>query len=161
MAASFGPAAANENERRREAAILGHFLTVFIDGFGPTQPGRTVDGPIEARGLIDTGASDICIDYRLALELGLRAVDQVNVGVVGGSAMATVYLGRVVIPEIDFDQVMPVYAMKVRHATHEVLVGRSLLQNYIVTFDGPAGTFHFAKRQNEHLLGAIEDDYAT
>ncbi len=88
-------------------------------------------------------------------------MDQTSVGVVGGSTLATVYLGRVIIPEIDFDQVMPVYALKVRHPTHEVLIGRSLLQNYIVTFDGPSGTFHFATRQNEHLLGAIEDDYAT
>jgi len=75
--------------------------------------------------------------------------------------MATIYLARVSIPEIGFDQAMPVYAMKVRHATHEVLIGRSLLQNYIVTFDGPAGTVHFQERRNEHLLGAIEDDYAT
>lgn len=157
----FGPAAANENERRRETAIFGHILPVHIAGFGSSSQAPSVPALIETRGLIDTGASDVCIDHRLALELGLREIDQAKVGVVGGSTMAKIYLGRLIVPDVGFDRVCPLYALKVRHPTHEVLLGRSFLENYIVTFDGPAGTFTFASRADFHERSAIEDDFAT
>ena len=99
---------------------------------------------VEVGGLVDTGASDVCIDYRLAEELGLRQVDQQTVGVVGASALATVHTGIIEIPELGFSQVMPLFALKVRRPSHDVLLGRSLLQNFIVTFDGPSGLFHFS-----------------
>lgn len=158
---TFGPSAPDERERRRETAIFGHLLKVVVDRVSPTTLAQIAPSQVATVGLIDTGASDVCIDYRLAIQLGLKVVDQTNVGVVGGTTLATVYLGRLIVPEVEFDQVMPLYALKVRHPTHEVLLGRSFLQNYIVTFDGPAGTFTFSKRENEHLLGSIEDDYAT
>lgn len=141
-------------------AILGPLLNVSILGYEPVDLGVPVP-TVETRGLIDTGASDVCIDYRIAIALGLKVIDQSLVGVVGTSTLATIYLGRLLIPEIGFDRVMPLYALKVRQPTHEVLIGRSVLQNYIVTFDGPAGMFHFADRDNHDLLSAIEDDYAT
>lgn len=161
MATTFGPATANENERRRQTAIFGHFLDVRIDGYGAAGPTATEIGPIDVPGLLDTGASDVCIDYRIAIALGLTLINQTNVGVVGGSTLASIYLGRLIVPSVGFDRVMPLYALKVRQPTHQVLLGRSFLQNYIVTFDGPAGMLHFDTRRNEDLLGAIEDDYAT
>lgn len=158
---TFGPATPDERARRRETAIFGHLLPVTLGevpaGASSPAPART----LATRGLIDTGASDVCIDYRLAMELGLKVINQTTVGVVGGSAMANVYLGRLSLPGIGFDEVMPLYALKVRQPTHEVLLGRSFLQNYIVTFDGPAGHFTMARRENDDLLGSIEDDYAS
>lgn len=115
----------------------------------------------ETNGLIDTGASDVCIDYRVALELGLREINQATVGVVGGSTLAKIYMGRLIVPDVGFDRVCPLYALKVRQPTHDVLLGRSFLENYIVTFDGPAGTFTFATRNDFHERSAIEDDFAT
>lgn len=100
---------------------------------------------VRAGGLIDTEASDVCIDYRMAEELGLKRVDQRMVGIVGASVQATVYMGVVEIPELSFSEVMPLYALKVSRPTHDVLLGRSFLQNFIVTFDGPTGLFHFSR----------------
>jgi len=158
---TFGPATPDERTRRRETAIFGHLLPVTLGdvpvGASSPAPART----LATRGLIDTGASDVCIDYRLAMELGLKVINQTTVGVVGGIAMANVYLGRLSLPEIGFDEVMPLYALKVRQPTHAVLLGRSFLQNYIVTFDGPAGHFTVARREHDDLLGSIEDDYAS
>ncbi len=142
-------------------AIFGHILPVHIAGFGPSPPTASLPALVETQGLIDTGASDVCIDYRIALQLGLREIDQATVGVVGGSTMAKIYLGRLIVPDVGFDRVCPLYALKVRHATHEVLLGRSFLENYVVTFDGPAGTFTFAARADFHERSAIEDDFAT
>ncbi len=157
----FGPTAANENERRREMAIFGHILDVRVAGFGPPVGTSSSPDVVETRGLIDTGASDICIDYRLAIHLGLREINQATVGVVGGTTMAKIYLGRLIVPEVGFDRVCPLYALKVSHPTHDVLLGRSFLENYIVTFDGPAGTFAFATRDDFRERSAIEDDFAT
>lgn len=142
-------------------AIFGHLLSVTIASFGGAPSPGIGDQSIEMTGLIDTGASDICIDYRLALELGLKEIDQRSVGVVGGSVQAKIYLGRLIVPDVGFDRVCPLYALKVRHPTHEVLLGRSFLENYVVTFDGPAGTFTFATKDDFHPRSAIEDDFAT
>ena len=80
----------------------------------------------------------------MAIELGLAAVNQERVGVAGGvSVLSTVYAGIVEVPELGFSEMMPVYTLKMRHPTHDVLLGRSFLQNFIVTFDGPQGIFHF------------------
>jgi predicted aspartyl protease len=158
---TFGPAAANQNERRREAAIFGHLLDVGIERAGPPGSDETFETQLTTKGLIDTGASDICIDFRLAERLGLKMIDQTMVGVVGATVPAKIYLGRVVIPEIGFDRLMRLYALRVRHATHEVLLGRSLLQNYIVTFNGPAGIYTFATPADFQAHSTIEDDFAT
>lgn len=139
-------------------AIFGHILPVIIGGIDLS--GAT-PGSISANGLIDTGASDICIDFRLAQQLGLKAIDQTMVVGVGGTLPATVYMGRLVVPDVEFDQLVRLYALKVRHPTHEVLLGRAFLQNYIVTFNGPSGLFHFSTPQDHRLHGTIEDDFAT
>ena len=39
---------------------------------------------------------------------------------------------------------MPLYALKVGRASYNVILGRSFLADYIVTFDGPNRFFHFA-----------------
>ena len=145
MRQSYGPSANNHGARSVEQAGLGHILDVII---------RPVLGPglstgniqqVRAGGLIDTGASDVCIDYRVAQELNLKQVDQQNVGVVGATIPATVHMGVLEIPELNFSEIMPLYALKVRRPTHDVLLGRSFLKNFIVTFDGPTGLFHFSK----------------
>lgn len=142
-------------------AIFGHILPVHIAAFGASSKTSSMPALVETNGLIDTGASDVCIDYRIALELGLREIDQATVGVVGGSTLAKIYLGRLTVPDVGFDRVCPLYALRVRHPTHDVLLGRSFLENYIVTFDGPAGTFTFATRSDFYERSAIEDDFAT
>lgn len=140
---------------------MGHLLEVGIQRVGPPRASGEFETEIISTGLIDTGASDVCIDYRLAERLGLKVIDQTMVGVVGATVPAKIYLGRVVIPQLGFDRMMRLYALKVRHATHEILLGRSFLQNYIVTFDGPAGIFTFAKPNDFQVHATIEDDYPT
>lgn len=132
-----------------------------IQRVGPAREPGIFEDQLVSKGLIDTGASDVCIDYRLAERLGLKVIDQTTVGVVGATVPAKIYLGRVVIPELGFDRMMRLYALKVRHATHEILLGRSFLQNYIVTFNGPAGMFTFSKPEDFQVHSTIEDDFAT
>lgn len=58
--------------------------------------------------------------------------------------MASVRMGRLEVPQLGFSEIMPLYAFRMRHPTHEAILGRSFLQNYIVTFHGPQGVMTFA-----------------
>ena len=77
----FGPGGATAKDRSDELRDLGHLLPVSLSG--PA-------GLVRRQALIDTGASHVCIDYRPADRLQLASVDERRVGVVGGSATATV-----------------------------------------------------------------------
>jgi predicted aspartyl protease len=55
--------------RSRELATVGAIIDVSVQG-------RALNiEPVPARGLIDTGASVVFLDRRLALQAGLKAVD--------------------------------------------------------------------------------------
>ena len=133
---TFGPAAADGAARSNEMRALGHLLPLELAaGLGNVG--------VRCQGLIDTGASDVAIDYRLAQRLGLEPVDQRGVGVVGGAdVQATVYMAVLRVPRLGFEQVTPIFGLRVRRPTHDVLIGRSFLQASILTLDGPNGVFH-------------------
>lgn len=133
---TFGPAGPN---RSTELAVLGPVIDIEICG------ANTVGAGIMARGLIDTGASGICLDEKIATRLGLIKIDEKELRVVGGGAfMSAVYMGLIRVPLLEFSEIMPVCAVPMRNDSHEVLLGRSFLKNFIVTFNGPEGMFHFS-----------------
>lgn len=140
---SFGPGAPDAAGRRERLTVEGYVLDVIIH----RMPGSTSEPGAsqfyEAGGLIDTGASDVCIDYRMAQDLRLRQIDQQTVATPGGSLLAAVYLGVLEVPALDFRKPMPLFALKVARASYNVILGRSFLSDYIITFDGPSGMFHF------------------
>lgn len=145
-----GPGAPTAYDRSVELAAVGPILDIVIRSPRLTRPIGASDGPvvkresITARGLIDTGATNVCIDIRMAVELGLSSTGKESVGVAGGgSLMSDVYAGILEVPQLNFSEMVPFYTLRMRHPTHDVLLGRSFLQNFIVTFDGPQGIFHF------------------
>ena len=150
---SYGPGAGNASDRRRETTIFGHIIEVVIRPAAANPPTKEAVSLCATNGLIDTGASDVCIDYRLAEQLALPEIDVKNVGIVGATVPASVRLGVLEVPSLGFTEIMPLYAFKVRHSTHEVILGRSFLRRYIVTFDGPQGIMIF----NEPLETYDED----
>jgi predicted aspartyl protease len=159
---SYGPTGASASDRSGELAAVGPVVEIVIRAPGPPlrspdwKPGFNRES-VPARGLIDTGASDVCIDARMAVELGLTETGQEPVGVAGGvSVFSTVYAGILEVPELGFSELMPLYSLKMRHPTHDVLLGRSFLRNFIVTFDGPEGIFHFYRPRGPDYV--IEHD---
>ena len=140
----FGPSAQGIAEQAHEATIFGHFMPVVVRPL-PSE-GSTPSGLMAAcNGLVDTGASDICIDVRLADALGLPVIDQAEVGVVGGRVPASIRVGRLEVPDVGFSHAVRLFALRMRRATHDVILGRAFLQRYIVTFDGPRGTMLFSE----------------
>jgi predicted aspartyl protease len=127
-------------DRRNELARTGPIIDISIE------KARSQFAGFAAKGLIDTGASAVCISQRIADQLDLPQVDEDVLGVVGGGTVPTkIYAGYLVVPALDFREITQLHAVNMRNGNHNVLLGRSFLSHFIVTFDGPEGMFHFAR----------------
>ena len=91
--------------------------------------------------LVDTGAQESCIDSALAMELGLPIVDRQRVAGAQGASEVNRHLAQIHVPELDW----VVYgAFAGVHLTaggqpHLALIGRTFLQNFTLTYEGPSG----------------------
>ena len=141
--------------RSQELAEVGPVIDVSIVG----RAGNAV--PVLARGLIDTGSTVVFIDRRLALQAGLKAVDMQAVQVPGGlSVETTVYVGFLAVPALSYRERVRLHAATHRQVSHDVLLGRDFLRNFIVTFNGPEGTFHFFRPPSPSPYHP-DDDFPT
>jgi hypothetical protein len=89
--------------------LASHGPTLFVDiGFDPTfVSGTAVKNPPIAgikgiHALVDTGASESCIDSLLASQLNLPIVDRRHVSGSAGPHEVNVYLAQVYIPSLAF-----------------------------------------------------------
>jgi predicted aspartyl protease len=95
-------------------------------------------------GIIDTGASCICVDSRVPRRLGLVSSDRKPVQMADGRLQtSTIYTARMAIPELGFDGYVQVNAVDMEYPSDRVLLGRSFLKDYIVNYDGPKERFEF------------------
>ncbi len=100
--------------------------------------------PEALNGIIDTGASVICVDSRVVKRLGLIASNRKPVQMADGRiATSSIYGARMAIPALGFDDFVQVYAVEMEFPSTRVLLGRSFLRNYIVNYDGPRERFEF------------------
>ncbi|MEO5333533.1 MAG: retroviral-like aspartic protease family protein [Magnetococcus sp. YQC-5] len=88
--------------------------------------------------LIDTGATESCIDAGLAERLQLPVVDLQPMSGIAGPTDHYVYLARVSIPSLDFTQYGRFTAVHLAQGGQEqaVLLGRTFLQHVIMIYDG-------------------------
>jgi predicted aspartyl protease len=101
-------------------------------------------GSVELEGVIDTGASVICVDSRIAKQLGLAATDRKLVQMADGRiATTSVYTARMSVRALGFDDLVQVCAIEMEFPSTRVLLGRSFLRNYIVNYNGPTERFEF------------------
>lgn len=104
--------------------------------------GRAPPAPLV--GIIDTGASAVCVDSRIPKRLGLIARDRKYMEMADGRvAECPVYPVRMVIPALGFDDYVQVCAIDMEYPSERVLLGRAFLRNYIVNYDGPHERFEF------------------
>lgn len=137
-----------------EKAVTGAVIDVLISGRAQHV------APTPARGLIDTGASAVFIDERIARGAGLKNVGPTTMHVPGDVIVdATVYAGRLQVPILGYDRLVRFCAAKHSQDGHDILLGRSFLSDFIVVFDGPQGDFRFLRPATASPLE--EDDYRT
>ncbi len=121
---------------------LGPTLLVDIGLKSRAAPGALPDLPQKSvRALIDTGAGGDCIDDDLARSLGLPVTDEGEISGVGGKHLAFVYLARLWIPALDRLLFQPFTGVKLSQGEqwHGVILGRSFLRQYRLTYDGRTG----------------------
>ena len=107
----------------------------FVTGFGDfPKPGmKGLDA------LIDTGAHDTYIDRSLVAELGLPLIDQDIVGTATGTERVNIHLAQIHVIALGSLILGRIAAVGLRENGFEfdVLLGRTFLQNYVFTYDGP------------------------
>ena len=98
--------------------------------------------PFSCPALIDTGASETCIDVELAIALELPAVDRQPISTPSGQAIVLRYLARVGIPELGIENIglFPGVQLSAGGQQHRLLIGRDLLRQASLVYDGPAST---------------------
>jgi predicted aspartyl protease len=121
---------------------LGPTLKVDI-GFDPNyQPGIVpVAGVKAVVALVDTGATECCIDNLLAIQLGLPLIDKKPIAGVGGRQMANVYLAQIHVPQLRFT-ISGRFAgvdLIAGGQMHNALIGRTFLQHCTMRYYGKTG----------------------
>lgn len=103
--------------------------------------------------MIDTGASVSAVDASVVQQLGLQPVGVTNVAGVTGVAPQPTYPARFVFPgtgfpAIDFSLLLGAPLSGLQSATMPgpliALLGRDLLQHFILVYNGPAAMFSLA-----------------
>lgn len=133
-------------------AIKGHQLlvangpTLFVDiGFDPAF--RDTKGSIPQAaikgvwGLVDTGASESCLDDQLAAKLGLPVIDRRDISGISGFKKANIYLAQIHVPSLAFT-IYGAFAgvdLVAGGQRHQALIGRTFLQRFTMMYDGPTG----------------------
>ncbi len=114
-----------------------------LAGEAPDLPEKRV------KALIDTGAGGDCIDDELARRLKLPITDEGEISGVGGRHQAFIYTARIYIPKLEKLLFQPFTGVKLREGEqwHQVILGRSFLRGYRLTYDGVTGAVEIAERE--------------
>lgn len=97
--------------------------------------------PVSTHALVDTGATQSCIDIGLAQELELPIIDTVEISGSDGAKTHPVYLAAVSIPSLEFYQYGPFAGVALADGgqQHRALLGRTFLERAIMIYDGIRG----------------------
>jgi predicted aspartyl protease len=119
---------------------LGPGAMVQVGPPNPTNPMEHASS-VPAIALIDTGATESCIDEQLAISLGLPLIDKIFLGGVAGSAEHNVYLAVITVPGTSLLQYGRFAGVHLAAGSqlHRVLLGRTFLKTSIFIYDGRTG----------------------
>jgi hypothetical protein len=121
---------------------LGPTLRVDIGLKSRSPAGQPPDLQLKrVRALIDTGAGGDCIDDELARSLGLPITDDGEISGVGGRHHAFIYTARLYIPSLNRLLFQPFTGVMLHQGDqwHRVILGRSFLRSYRISYDGGTG----------------------
>jgi predicted aspartyl protease len=131
----------NSADNRRVFTATGPYVQIIIHHPDDVTMGGAI---VERLALIDSGASLVCITMDIARTLDLPYLNKRSVQVPGGTVNGRVYMARIFIPALTHGELVQVVAIQGGQADQTVLLGRNLLQHFVFTMDGPAGTCSLA-----------------
>lgn len=130
---------------QQQLVTFGPTLIVDI-GFDPNYnvnvPVVPVLGLRSVHALVDTGATECCIDTLVAAQLGLPAIDQRPVAGVHGQRLATFHLAQIHIPALAFTMYGAFAGVDLLSGgqVHYALIGRSFLRAFKMVYEGTTGS---------------------
>jgi predicted aspartyl protease len=106
--------------------------------------GQPLSQLVEA--LIDTGASDSCVDEELAQQLQLPLIDHQDGSGIGGTEKFNVYLGHIRIAALGYIQYGRFMGVKLKagNQPHQAILGRTVFRDMILVYDGRDGSVRLA-----------------
>ncbi|MEX3687937.1 retroviral-like aspartic protease family protein [Paraburkholderia sp. BR14263] len=121
-------------------SALGPVVAAPAAGAAPVAPVAPAPAPTAqvVSGLIDTGAQQSCIDSDLAIRLGLPVVDRVMISGANGAHGHDVFAAQVSVPSLGITQTGLFAGVHLSggQQPHQVLLGRTFLQNVVMVYDG-------------------------
>jgi predicted aspartyl protease len=126
--------------------LVSYGPTILVDiGFDPNfKPGQAAlpaAGITGIRALVDTGATESCIDSALAAQLNLPVIDQKTYCGIGGKHLVKIHLAQISIPILSryiWGYFVGVH-LEAGGQWHKAIIGRTFLKHYKMTYDGRVG----------------------
>jgi len=117
--------------------------TIVVDiGFDPTfKNGIPIPGLKGIKALVDTGATESCIDSMLATQLNLPIVDKRTTSGCHGAQLVNMHLAQVYFPALNFS-ITGAFAgvhLAAGGQYHRALIGRTFLRHYKMSYNGKTG----------------------
>jgi hypothetical protein len=117
-----------------------------------TTAGQPVPPSASGLVLVDTGATMTCVHEPILMDLGLNPVSTVTSGTAAGPTQQSVYMARITFPILGWTVDLPVAGVdlssqQIATAPPQPLIallGRNLLQNCVLVWNGPAGIWTIA-----------------
>ena len=124
-----------------------HGPTLLVNiGFDPDHIYRSRTSPkpgiIDVNALVDTGASESCIDSILAAQLNLPTVDRRDLAGAHGAEKVNMHLAQIHVPSLRLT-IYGTFAgvhLKAGGMIHQALIGRTFLRNVTMVYEGLTGT---------------------
>lgn len=127
-------------------ARVGPTLAIRI-GFDESYDPQRVVGepdlpPSHIAALIDTGASDSCVDSDLARDLSLPIANRKDIAGLHASAMSNVHLAQLYIPGLNLVIDGQFFGARLASGGHQhlAIIGRDILRHLSMAYDGTTGS---------------------
>lgn len=118
-----------------------HVQIGFDPNFHPDLPPLPDLPELELPALVDTGATESCIDSALAQKLQLPAVDTGQISGVQGASETVYYLAQIFVPSLNYTIYGRFSGVHLASGgqPHSALLGKTFLRNFELTYEGRTG----------------------
>ena len=110
------------------------------------EQGQEIPAPIDGYALFDTGASRTCVDEGVLTSLGLLPVERIGMATPSGLGEASIYTCALYFPGYPLPDLDPsfVAGVQLQGQDYLALIGRDILSDMILIYDGPGARITFA-----------------
>ena len=120
-----------------------------------TKDGTAVPASVSGLAMIDTGATLTCVHEPLLTDLGLKPVSVVTSGTANGPVQQSVYMVRLIFPILGWTLDLQVAGVNLTGQVAQLrppeqivaLLGRNLLSQCLLIWNGPGGFWSIATQQ--------------